>query len=58
MAHNPGHLLLIGQAVTQINLATKRICSVLVLFNKARGNKVTTGVDGFFAADRVLCEPE
>ena len=43
-----------GQAITQINLATKRICSVLVPLDKARGYNVATGIDRFFALDSVL----
>ena len=39
-----------GQAITQINFATKLIRCVLVPLDKARGNDVTTGVDGFFTA--------
>ena len=38
-----------GQAITQIHLATERVCRVLVPLDKARGYDVTLGVDGLLA---------
>ena len=43
-----------GQAIAQIDLASERICTVLVPLDKARGDDVTLGVDGFFALDCIL----